>query len=262
MLTSPIIIDDNPRSYKARRFIGPIAGGRNPTSKAIRIYSARSAQRKGGYPVTAGYARKSGFYGRYGQAALSAGLIPEKKFFDTALSFSFDATGEVPATGQLVLIPQDKTQSGRDGRQCTILSVQIKGRIIYAPGAGGTAATNIFLMLVQDTQANGAAAAVTDVLTGTNLATAFNNLANSGRFVTLKKWKWTMSPAAGVSTAYNNTTRHMDYYKKCMIPMEYSSDTGAITEIKSNNLFLLAGTDAINDDDTTFVGNCRVRFRG
>ena len=30
----------------------------------------------------------------------------ELKFFDTALSFTCDATGEVPATGQLALIPQ------------------------------------------------------------------------------------------------------------------------------------------------------------
>lgn len=194
----------------------------------------------------------------------STGATPplgdELKFFDTSLAFTFDATGEVPATGQLVLIPQGVTESTRVGRKCTIKSLQMKGSLNYVPAAAATAATTVFLYLVLDQQCNGAAAAVTDVLTGNGLQVAFRNLANGERFRILKKIKVTLAPGAGVTTAYNNSTRHFEFYLKCHYPIEFSSTTGAITEIRSNNLFLLAGSDGNTDDLVTMNGACRVRF--
>jgi len=123
------------------------------------------------------YDRTGGSYGRY------AGRGAELKFFDTSLSFLFDTTGEVPATGQLVLIPQGVTESTRVGRKCVIKSVHLKGItqgvLVLLP----TFATTAYLYLVLDKQANGAAAAFTDVMSTTLLATSFHNLANSQRFV-------------------------------------------------------------------------------
>jgi len=60
--------------------------------------------------------------------------------------------------------------------------------------------------------------------------------------------------------ALNNTNVPFEMYKKCNIPIEYSGTTGAITEIRSNNIFLLASSDGQADDLVTMVGNCRVRF--
>jgi len=188
-----------------------------------------------------------------------AGRGAELKFFDTALSFGVDATGEVPATGQLVLIPQGVTESTRVGRKATIKSIQMKFLAQFAPGAAATAASHAFVYLVQDTQCNGAAAAITDVLTGTNMSAALINLANSGRFKIIKKWKARCVSTAGATTAYNNTVQHFEWYKKCSIPIEDSSTTGAITEIKSNNLFWF--TVAVGSDDTIVItGITRVRF--
>jgi len=79
-----------------------------------------------------GYDRTGGSYGRY------AGRGAELKFFDTSLSFLFDTTGEVPATGQLVLIPQGVTESTRVGRKCVIKSVHLKGITQGVPGAAAT----------------------------------------------------------------------------------------------------------------------------
>jgi len=45
-------------------------------------------------PYRSGTVRTGGFYGRYGQAARDRGLVPEKKFLDTALSFNLDFTAE------------------------------------------------------------------------------------------------------------------------------------------------------------------------
>lgn len=213
----------------------------------------RGAPRRRFY-VKKGLTRTGGFYGRY------KGANKELKFFDTAISFTADATGEVPATGQLALIPQGDTESTRDGRKAFVKSIQARLVASYAPAAASTASTNVFIMLVLDTQCNGAAAAVTDVLTSANMAQAMHNLANSDRFVVLKKWKINLTAQAGVSGAYNNTTKQFEYYKKCDIPINYSGTTGAITEIRSNNLFFLAGTDGASDDLVTVGGNVRLRF--
>jgi len=214
-----------------------VSGGRSTVPRALR-----------------GYDRSGGFYGRF------TGPGAELKFFDTANSFSFDTTGEVPATGQLNLIPQGTTESTRIGRKCVLKSVEIRGDVRFAPGASAQAATTVAMYLVLDKQCNGAAAAVTDVFTTNALTTtALVNLANSERFVILKKWLIVINATAGVTTAYSSANRHLEYFKRCNIPLEFNSTAGAITEIRSNNLFLLAGTDT-NDDLTSFTGTTRVRF--
>lgn len=203
--------------------------------------------------IDPGYTRSGGFYGRY------SGPNAELKFFDTAISFNIDQTGEVPATGQLNLIPQGVTESTRVGRKCTVKSIMGRLDIAYSPAAAAIAATSAAIYLVLDKQANGAAASASDVFTSTALTQALHNLANSQRFVVLKKWVFALNSTAGATTAYNSFVKHIEFYKKCNIPLEFSSTTGAITELRSNNLFLLAG--AYNTDDLVGVsGNIRVRF--
>lgn len=190
----------------------------------------------------------------------SGGSNAELKFFDTALSFNIDTTGEVPATGQLTLIPQGVTESTRVGRKCVIKSIQMRLLLTFSPAASANAATSAMIYLVLDKQANGAPAAVTDVFTGTSLTTDMHNLSNSQRFVVLRKIPITFNSTAGVTTAYNRMSRMVSVYKKCNIPIEYSSTTGAIGEIRSNNLFLIAGGDGLADDLIAVSGTCRLRF--
>lgn len=231
-----------------------------PATKQARIRSAMAASKAARSEALArrrsgpGYTRTEGFYGRY------AGPNSELKFFDTTNSFLFDATGEVPATGQLNLIPQGVTESQRVGRKCVIKSIHMRGIAVNVPAAAANSATTCYMYVVLDTQCNGAAAAVTDVLSSNNLSIAFNNLANSQRFRILKKFAWKFQATAGATTAYNNSIIMYKWNKKCNIPLEFSSTTGAITEIRSNNIFLLAGTDGQTDDIVTLAGNTRVRF--
>jgi len=210
---------------------------------------------------TRGYARTGGFYGRYGNVARAMGNLPELKFFDTALSFNIDATGEVPATGQLALIPQGDTQSTRDGRQATIKSIQINAVCNAVPAAAAASSSIAYIYLILDKQCNGAAAAATDVLTSANFYEAMFNLANNDRFLIMRKWVLNFTSTAGVTTAYNNVAQQINFYKKCNIPITWSSTTGAITEIRSNNLFLLAGSFG-GDDTISVAGTCRLRFQG
>jgi len=204
-------------------------------------------------PAARGYA--NAFRGRF------SGSAGELKFFDTATSFNADLTGEVPATGQLVLIPQGVTEASRVGRKCTIKSVQCRWQVTLIPTNSGVASGVLYMYLVQDTQCNGAAAGVTDVFTSTALASAFVNLDNSSRFRIMKKWVVDLSSAAGVTTAYNDQSRSIEYYTKCNIPLEFSSTTGAIGELKSNNIFLVAGVNrSAVDDFISVAGAVRVRF--
>lgn len=202
-----------------------------------------------------GYERQGGFYGRY------SGTNPEMKFFDTALNFQVDGTGEIPATGQLNLIPQGATEQQRIGRKCVVRSIQLKGTWEYVPGAStvGTAVCHIYLVL--DKQCNGAVAGITDVLTSNVMGSALINLSNSERFVIIRKIIFRMNTSAGVQGAFARVSGPFSFYKKCKIPLEFdpSVTTGALTSIRSNNLFLLAGTT--NEDDLVGVlGTCRLRF--
>ena len=188
---------------------------------------------------------------------------PELKFFDTDVNFTADATPEIPATGQLALIPQGVTESTRVGRKYVVRSIQLNGFMQQTPAAGTTSAAIITVVLVQDTQANGAAAAPADVydIGNTVLPVSVRNIENSARFKILKRWDWAMQSQAGVSAAYNNVVKKWDFYTKCNIPLEFSSTTGAITELKTNNVFLLAGSSGVNADDTvTCLAKCRLRY--
>lgn len=245
---------DGYRSKRARSSstFGAVPGTR--TYKALR--RSASAIRA---MVVPGYTRSAGYYGRFSRSGIGA----EKKFFDTTLNFSFDATGEVPATGQLTLIPQGDTESTRDGRKAVIESVQIRANLTFTPGAGATASCVTNMWLVLDTQCNGAAAAWDDVFSGTGVSGTgvMLNLNNSGRFRILKHWTWNWNPGSGATTAFNTVSKQLEFYKKCNIPVDWSSTTGALTEIRSNNLFLLAGSSNA-DDLVSLGGTCRLRFRG
>lgn len=238
--------------YKARKRLGLLSRGPVISYKKLPMLK----RMRGTY-------RKSGFYGRFN------GPRAENKFLDTALNFQVDQTAEVPATGQLCLIPQGDGQSEREGRKCTINSILIKGILTFVPGAAAVASDVAYIYVVQDTQTNGAAATVandnTGIFTaaGANLAVAVRCLANTERFKILHRFKVPLVADAGVTTAYNNVSKHIEWYKKCSIPMEYdaAATTGALTTIRSNNVFLVAGS--VNSDDTiAFVGVSRVRFLG
>lgn len=249
----------------AKRSYQTMTGGKSylraTDMKRLRSAGAYTARKALARMVVPGYTRTVGSYGRY-KRRRTYGIGDERKFFDTALAFNFDSTLEVPATGQLALIPQGDTESTRDGRKAVIESVQIRGVVTVAPAAGAAIAGSCWMWLILDTQTNGAAAAATDVFQTNQPADTMLQLNNSGRFRILKKWVWKWVPKAGVSTAWNNETFNVEYFKKCNIPMDWNSTTGAITEIRSNNIFLMAGQSGIGDDIPTFAGTARVRFQG
>lgn len=189
---------------------------------------------------------------------------PELKAFDTSVSFNFDTTGEIPATGQLSLVQTGDDFTNRDGAVIQTKSLQLRGNASFVPGASATAATCCFLYIVLDRQANGAAPAVTDVLTSSTLSLALGNVPNQYRFKILKRIVLTFNSTAGVTTAYNTQNIHVDEYIKFyqLIEMRYKASAGAVTDLTSNNIFLIAGSDGGSDDLVSFNGTARLRFTG
>lgn len=117
------------------------------------------------------------------------------------------------------------------------------------------------MFLVLDKQCNGAEATAAQVLTGTNFGSALTNLVNSNRFVILKRWEIKAQPVAGVAAAFGNSSMMFTVYKKCNIDINFdaTSTDGAITSVRSNNLFLMAGS-IIGDDVWTVTGTSRIRY--
>ncbi len=122
----------------------------------------------------------------------------------------------------------------------------------------------IRIVLVLDRQANGAQASIADVLGVSPVWKSFPLSHNRHRFRILwdKKVPISAAAGAGITTTDFNTAdsgRWFDYYRKLNIPLEFSSTTGAIGEVKSNNLFIFAISD---QGSAQYEFNCRIRFTG
>ncbi len=207
----------------------------------------------------AGFQRTSGFYGRY------QGPAAELKFHDVDLdSGAISATGAVTAT--VNIIPQDVTEKTRVGRKCTIKSIGWRYKLSLPEQdavATPTASDIVRVIMFLDKQANGATAAVTDLLESADYQ-SFNNLANKSRFRVLHdamiplNYPTLASDNAGVVSSASYQVPG-EFFKKCNIPLEFddSASTGAIGTIRSNNLgVLLISLSAV----ASFDSKIRLRF--
>lgn len=211
------------------------AEGRRKAAGYTRGYFPELKKRK---TFTPGKDRTSGYYGKFGAAG-------EWKFLDTNMNNSSIASAGV-ITATIVAIPQGTTESERIGRKCTIRSIGFRYslRLLEVDAAatpGNKDATRIIIYV--DKQCNGATAAVLDILE-TATEHSFRNLANNQRFTFLMdeivgmEYTTLASDGAGlVSSA--GTNKEYSWYKKCLIPLEFNSTTGAIGEIRSNNIGVL-----------------------
>lgn len=207
--------------------------------------------------VVPGYTRQSGFYGRFGVGG-------ELKFHDLDITDATVAAGGTIGIDSINKIPQGVTEVQRIGRKCTIRSINWRFRMTLPEldAVADPAAPDVIrVILYLDKQANGATAAVTDILESDDYQ-SFNNLANKSRFRTLMDREYDLnysnlaSDGAGVVSA-SATTISDTLFKKCNIPIEFDSTTGAITEIRSNNIgVLLLGRAGI----AGFDSKMRVRF--
>ncbi len=184
---------------------------------------------------------------------------PEKKFFDQVLSDTTVAaagsqlivTGQSPTgtSSTFVGIPQGTTESERIGRKCTITKIMCRFHFKWkalpettVPNGTDETTETIRLIIYWDKQCNGASATALDILE-TDTYNSYRNLANKGRFVHLYDKLATFNTAqiiSGNGTTQVSAPERRAYIlkmnKTVFIPIEYDSTTGAVTEIKSNNI--------------------------
>lgn len=181
-----------------------------------------------------GYTRFSGYYGRYPPTG------GENKFkdFDTNVS-------PVATTGDIVLnsictVAQGTAESERIGRKIRLEKINWRYSVKLATTATIADTSDIVrVMLYLDKQCNGAAATVANILEATQFD-SFLNLENSGRFTILMDKFHTVNASAGIGTAVGEVIVFRSKFCKANYPIEYSSTTGAIAEIRSNNIGILA----------------------
>ncbi len=226
---------------------------------AVVVAAPRKRRRKS--PFVPGRDRVGGYYGRF------SGANAELKFHDIDVNDAVVAAGAVVQnTGSINLIAQGVTESERIGRKCTIRSINWKYRLIL-PELNNVAtpgpSEEVRVILYLDKQANGATMAATglDLLETADIH-SFRNLANSGRFQVLYDKLHVLNfQGPGGDSGGNfdlaEVVREYNFYKKCSFPLEFSGTTGAITEIRSNNLGVMTvGVSGVAKMD----GQFRLRF--
>ncbi len=109
-------------------------------------------------------------------------ITKELKFFETQVNVSpVASTGTIPVSGSVVKIPQGTEENERIGRKCTIKSIHCRYQAELRGASNSSLQSDVLrIIMYLDKQANGAAAAVSDISETATWQT-FNNLSNSGR---------------------------------------------------------------------------------
>lgn len=213
------------------------------TKKSSKKKSSRKAPSD---MVVPGYTRSSGAYMRFNP------LGPELKWKDTDVSGAI-AFGLASRIDPIANVAQGTEPFQRIGRCVTIKSVEVKLNIqaVWSPTQTAPFASPVSYRvdLILDKQANGALPAGADIY-DTNIAAVdacnrFLNLYNTDRFVLVKRWEGDLNPSgfpssiAAATASRMDTSRDLKFKKRLNAKMEFSGNTGANAEIRSNNLLLV-----------------------
>lgn len=191
-------------------------------------------------------------------------ISPELKFYDSDSNFT-----NVPVTGLIVpsvnTIRQGVTESNRVGRKCTLKEIHWKVviRLDRRQSDAGVSDSDIirFIMYV-DMQTNGQPATVLDILE-TEEYLSFRNLANAKRFKVMADRRFIMNRVTlGVdfdANAFNSSALYaeLEFNKRVNIPIEFDGETGAVSEMCTNNVGLLVITETFA---AGYVSRVRVRY--
>lgn len=180
----------------------------------------------------------------------------------TQVSVSPTAAGAVNPvnTQSLCAISQGTTDHQRIGNKITIYQIRCRFLASFNSNANDFSAMSFRLCLVLDKQANGAQAVGADVFetqaAGASDYLSFANMDNTDRFVILKDK--TIHMQAGSEAGFSSKIIKMNHKLKGGCTINFSSVLGAVTELRSNNLFLLIGNQ---NNNITITGFTRVYWK-
>ena len=140
---------------------------------------------------------------------LKSVINPELKFLDTSYAASMATAGTVQA---LNLMGQGDTVSTRDGNSIKLQS--ITARLTFNIAAAGSSQT-VRCLFFYDTQNQGAAPAVTDVLVAADPDSLMNLTSYPGRFKIIRDYYKSVNPAGQASLNFR-------FYRKLPIHLKYT----------------------------------------
>lgn len=161
-------------------------------------------------------------------------LDTELKFTDQTIDqTTVPTTGTIVNSGSILTIAEGNTSSTRDGRRITIKKVQYRLDLKWTGATVGDSEEIVRIIVYQDKQTNGATATAALLLQAVDF-NSFRNIDNAARFRFLSDKTYMVGDDSAIPL-----TLHCEEYIDCNIPVNYSSTTGAITEMTSNNIGIL-----------------------
>ncbi len=187
----------------------------------------------------------------YGMAKKALGMLNvEYKFHDIQLTAQVIST--TAFISQLSNIGQGDSGTLRDGDQIKAVRINVKGQVVIHPSATRTTTR---IMLIQDTQTNGAIFTSANILADITTNDAINsmlNLDNKFRFRVLYDKRITMSITS-------DQIKFFQINKVLNLRLRYSGTSGDIDDLSSNSLALLfISSEATNTPNITMFS--RLRF--
>ncbi len=165
----------------------------------------------------------------------------EYKFHEVTTNVSPQNDQIVEAS--LLTIAQGSTGSTRDGRKIVITGIHFRGFIKADADSSGGA---LRIVLYVDKQPNGATATTASYFSSANANThSFRNLNEFKRFRALSDKTYIVNMTGSASS---ENRRAVNFNLKVNIPINYTSTTGAITELLESNIGLLTSATGANLD--------------
>lgn len=183
---------------------------------------------------------------------------PELKVVDTALT-----TTIVPTTATITLLNGIATGTdyvNRIGRKILIKSILFRATVIPNTSNNTPAGDVTRHMLLYDSQANGAAPAIGDILQNSSINDPMN-LNNRDRFKVIFDKFVTMAAAqysTGTLTAGSPTAKQVTVYKRCNLEQIFNNTGSSVTSIQTGALYYVV-LSGFNNQSTS-LWTCRVRF--
>ncbi len=218
--------------------------------------------------------RTGGFFGRYNGSRRNRSLWHargdvqgngyELKFHDFTLNPTIVANTGTIMFATFITIPEGVGEEQRIGRKITLKSFGFRGSLNLPETTDqSTTADKVRLYIYQDTQCNGATAAVLEILKLADVD-SYRNLSFTHRYKILFAKTYTLNQiaAGGNGTAIEtcDMLKPVSIYFKMNMPIIYNQTltTGALSTVESNNIGMLI--ISINGL-ATLQGEGRIRYQ-
>jgi hypothetical protein len=177
---------------------------------------------------------------------ITKGIAPERKFFDTTITF-INIADTVGAVAHLTAIPQDDTISGRTGNKIRVKHVHIQVRL-STQSIDSLVESFYRFALVQDMQqvADTPPTVPNIVRSSADPRNSLINITTQGRFKVL--YWFPVMDATMIRSVNATQSARQEFQKYFDIPVTFNDTAG--TDIQKNGLYLICWTS-----DTTDVGD-------